>query len=114
MQTAVVVISLVLSFLAIWVASRKGLDLRRASSWLYGAISFLGGLALGFSLTSNLGVSLETGAIIAFLTLFTGVTLLRHNQRYRGMANSLLLRYGKEEDPSLFAILIRKLLGKYK
>lgn len=114
MKIFVIVVSLVVLLAMGYVASFKGLDLRKASSWLYGAISFLCGLAGGFSLTGSLIESIKVGAIFAFLTLFTGATMRRHNQRYRGVASSLILKYGKEDDPSLFAKLVRKLLGKYK
>lgn len=114
MKTFVMAVSLAGFLLVGAVASLKGLDLRRGSSWLYGAISFLCGLALSLSLSVNLVESLQTGAILAFLTLFTGATMRRHKQRYEGTARSLLLKYGKGDDPSLFAKLVRRLLGKYK
>lgn len=114
MKTVVIIVSLAVFFLAGSIASWKGLDLRRGSSWLYGVISFLCGLAGGFSLTGSLIVGLETGVIFAFLTLLSGATRRRHKQRYEGMARSLLLKYGKENDPSLFAKLVRRLLGRYK
>jgi len=113
MKTFVMAVSLAGFLLVGAVASVKGLDLRRGSSWLYGAISFLCGVALGLSLSVNLVESLQSGALLAFLTLFTGATMRWHKQRYNeDKARSLLLQYGKGE--SLFAKLVRKLLGKYK
>jgi len=114
MKTVVIVVSLAALLAIVYVASLKGLDLKRRSSWLYGVISFLSGVAVIMGLNGNLIDGLKVGAIFAFLTLFTGTTMRWHNQRYRGMASSLLLKYGKEDDPSLFAKLVRKLLGKYK
>jgi|SRR5688572_18382301 len=114
MNTFVMALSLAGFILVVTVASVKGLDLRKGSSWLYGAISFLCGFAGGLSLNTNLVVSLQTGAIFAFLTLFGGAAMRRHKQRYEGMGGPLLLKYGKEDDPSLFAKLVRRLLGKYK
>ena len=114
MNTFVMALSLAGFLLVVTVASVKGLDLRKGSSWLYGAISFLCGFAGGLSLSVNLVESLKAGALFAFLTLFTGATMRRHKQRYEGMAGPLLLKYGKEDDPSLFAKLVRRLLRKYK
>ena len=84
MNTFVMAVSLAGFLLVVTVASVKGLDLRKGSSWLYGAISFLCGFAGGLSLNTNLVVSLQTGAILAFMTLFTGATMRRHKQRYEG------------------------------
>ena len=114
MNTFVMALSLAVALLVLAVASVKGLDLRKGSSWLYGAISFLCGFAGGLSLSVNLVESLKAGALFAFLTLFTGATMRRHKQRYEGMAGPLLLKYGKEDDPSLFAKLVRRLLRKYQ
>ena len=114
MKTFVMAVSLAGFLLVGTVAALKGLDLRKGSSWLYGAISFLCGFAGGLSLSVNLVESLKAGVLFAFLTLFTGATMRRHKQRYEGMAGPLLLKYGKEDDPSLFAKLVRRLLGKYK
>jgi hypothetical protein len=114
MNTFVMALSLAVALLVLAVASVKGLDLRKGSSWLYSAISFLCGFAGGLSLNANLVESLKGGALFAFLTLFTGGAMRRHKQRYEGMGGPLLLKYGKEDDPSLFAKLVRRLLGKYK
>jgi hypothetical protein len=114
MKTFLITISLLLFFLAGSIASWKGLDLRRGSSWLYGVISFLCGLLLGFGLSVNLFEGLIAGAIFAFLTLLSGAIMRRHKLKYKGMASSLLLQYGKEGDLSFFAKLVRRLLGKYK
>ena len=115
MKTVVIVVSLIVLLAMVYVASYKGLDLKRRSSWLYGVISFLCGFALIMGLNGNLIDGLTAGAIFAFLTLFIGATMRWHKQRYNeDKARSLLLQYGKEDDPSLFAKLIRKLLGKYK
>jgi len=45
MKTVVIAVSLGAYLVLAVVASFHGLDLRKRSSWLYGAISFLGGLA---------------------------------------------------------------------
>ena len=114
MTTVVIAVSLVAFFVMGYVASFQGLDLRKRSSWLYGVISFLCGLVPLFLLSGNLIEGLKGGAIFAFLTLFIGATRRRHKQRSESMTKSLLLKYGKEDDPSLFAKLVKRLLGKYK
>ena len=115
MNTFVMALSLAVAFLVLAVASVKGFDLRKGSTWLYSAISFLCGFAVGLSLNGNLVESLKGGALFAFLTLVTGASMRSHKQRYNeDKARSLLLKYGKEDDPSLFAKLVRRLLGKYK
>lgn len=114
MKSVVIAVSFLVFILTGAVATYKGFDLKRGSSWLYGAISFLCGLVIISSLGGNLIESLKAGAIFAFLTLFTGAIMRRHNQTYTGMARTLLLKYGKEDDPSLFAKLVRGLLGRYK
>lgn len=115
MKTVVIVASLVALLAMGYVASFRGLDLRRRSSWVYGLISFLCGIALIIGLNGNLIDGLKAGAIFAFVTLFTGATMRRHKQKYdQDTARSLLLKYGKEDDSSLFAKLVRILLGKYK
>ena len=114
MKTVVIVIGLLTLLVIQAVASFKGFDLRRWSSWLYGVISFLAGVLLGFVLTGNLIESLKAGGLLAFLTLVVGVTMRSHKKRYEGMAGSLLLKYGKQDDTSFFAKLVRRLLSKYK
>jgi hypothetical protein len=114
MQTTGIVVSLILLLVVGFVVSLKGLDLRKWRSWLYGAISFLCGFVLGLSLRSNWIESLKGGTIFAFVTLFTGAMMRWHKRRYEGRAGSLLLKYGKEDDSSLFARLVKKLLSKYK
>ena len=115
MKTVVIAIGLLTALVTVTSACIKGLDLRRWSSWVYGVISFLSGLVLGISLSGNLIESLKMGGIFASMTLLGGVTMRRHRRRYNeDYARSLLLKYGKEDDPSLFAKLVRILLGKYK
>ncbi len=113
MKTVVIVVGLVI-FLVIDYIAMQGLDLRKWKNWLYGLGGFLCGLMMGLSLTANLAESLKVGAIFAFLILVGGATMRWHKQRYEGMAKSLFLQYGKEDDPSLFAKLVRRLLGKYQ
>ena len=84
MKTVVIAVSLGAYLVLAVVASFHGLDLRKRSSWLYGTISFLGGLAGGFALSGSLIEGLKSGAIFAFLILFTGVTMRWHKQRYEG------------------------------
>jgi len=115
MKTFGIAVSLIVFFLIGCIASYQGLDLRKPSSWLYGAISFLCGLALGLSLNAALIESLKTGGLFAVLILAGGAAMRRHKQKYNvDTARFLLLKYGKEDDPSLFAKLVRVLLGKYK
>jgi hypothetical protein len=114
MNTVVIVVSLIILLLVGAIATYKGFDLRRGSTWLYVGISFLCSLVLGFNLSGHLVESLKVAGMLAFLTLLTGMVMRRHKQKYEGMARSLILEYGKEDDPSLFAKLVRKLLGRYK
>jgi hypothetical protein len=114
MKTVVIVSSLVPLFVIFFVVSFRGLDLRRWSSWLYGAISFFCGVAVGLSLDANLVESIKAGGLLALMTLLGGATMRWHKLRYDGLAQTLFLQYGKEDDPSLFAKLVRMLLGKYQ
>jgi hypothetical protein len=101
----------------------KGLDLKKPSSWLFGAYGFLTGFLSGFlvfnndnsvGLSLNLTASLQMGTVFAFLLLFSGAMTRWHRRRYERIARSLFLQYGKEDDPSLFAHIVRRLLGKYQ
>ncbi len=114
MKTAVIVVSLVVLLAIVLIASFNGLDLRKRSSWLLGVISFLGGVALIIGLNGNLIDGLTAGGIFAFMTLLGGATMRWHKQRYEGMAKSLFSQYGRQDDPSFFAKLVRSLLRKYK
>jgi len=114
MKTVVIFVSFTVFIWIVFVASFQGLDLRKRSSWLYGVYGFLSGLALGTAINGNLIEGLNIGAMVAFIVLFTGVTMRRHKQKYEGMAKSLVRKYEKEDPPSLFAKLVRKLLDKYK
>ena len=114
MNTVILTVSIIGLIVVETIAFSKGLDLRKFSSWFYGAISFICGCAFDFSLGGSLNESLQVGAIFAFLTLIGGATMLRHKHKYEVMAKSLLLQYGKEDDQSLFATLVRTFLGKHK
>ena len=114
MKIVVIAFGLLIFLVMDAVASFKGLDLRRRSSWLYGVISLLGGILLIMGLNGNLIDGLKVGGIFAFMTLLGGAMSRRHKQKYEGMARPFLLKYGKENDTSLFAKLVRMLLGKYK
>jgi hypothetical protein len=105
------------------ITTFKGLDLKKPASWLCGIYGFVSGFLFGFlvfnndnslGLSMNLTASLQMGVIFAFLTLLGGATTRWHKRRYESMAKSLFLQYGKEDDPSLFAKLVRMLLGKYQ
>jgi len=113
MKTVVIAFSFVI-FLVIDYMAMQGFDLRKWKSWLYGAVSFVCGLMMSMRLDGNWAESLKVGALFAFLILFGGAMARRHKQRYEGMAKSLFSQYGKEDDPSLFAKLVRRLLGKYQ
>ena len=115
MQIVVIAISSVALFWALSIASFQGLDLKKRSSWLYVAVGFLCGIALSTDISNNLIESLIAGVMVALIVLFTGVTMRWHKQKYGGAAaKSLVRKYGKEDDPSMFAKLVRKILGKYK
>jgi hypothetical protein len=105
------------------ITTYRGLDLKKRSSWFYGIYGLMSGFLFGFlkfnnddslSLSMNLTASLQMGVIFAFLILLGGATTRWHRRRYEGMAKSLFLQYGKEDDPSFFAKLVRMLLGKYQ
>jgi len=114
MKTVGVAIGLAIFFVIAFIASFKGFDLKRPSSWLYGAICFLSGFLIAFSSTNNPIEGLKLGCIFAFVMLIGGAAMRRHKQKYSSMAGPLLSRYGKEDDLSLFAKLVRRFLGKYK
>jgi hypothetical protein len=116
MYIVVIAISSVALFWALSIASFQGLDLRKRSSWLYVAVGFLCGIALSTDISNNFIESLTIGAMFALMVLFAGVTMRRHKQKYgRWTATKALVRkYEKEDDPSLFAKLVRKIFGKYK
>jgi len=111
METIVVAASLVAFSIIGFIASFQGLDLRKWSSWLYGALAFVFGFAMGSAISNGIE-GLKTGFLFAFLTLFTGATMRWHKQRFQGRARSLVLRYDKAGESSLLAKLVRKLLGK--
>ena len=114
MKTVLIAIGFTGLLAVMYVVSFKGLDLKRRSSWLYGVISLLGGVALIMGLNGNLIDGLKAGGFFAVVTLLGGATMRWHKQRYERMVISLLSQYGKEDDPSLFAKLVRRLLGRYK
>jgi membrane protease YdiL (CAAX protease family) len=116
MYIVVIAISSVALFWALSIASFQGLDLKKRSSWLYVAVGFLCGIALSTDISNNLIESLTAGAIVAFIVLFTGVVMRRHKQKYgRWTATkSLVRKYEREDNPSLFAKLVKKLFDKYK
>ena len=114
MKTVLIVVSLAVVLAVGYVSSIKGLDLKRRSSWLYGAISFLSGVVLIIGLDGNLSDGLIAGVLCAFLTLLGGATTRWHKQEFEGKFRSLVIEHGKDDDPSLLAKLVRKLFGKYK
>ena len=114
MKTVVMVVSLAVLLAVGYGVSIMGLDLKRRSSWLYGVISFLAGVVLIMGLNGSLIDGLIAGVIFMFMTLLSGVTRRRHKQEFEGKFRSLVIEYSKDDDPSLFAKLVRKLFGKYK
>ena len=90
-----------------------GLDLRKWSSWLYGVFGLLCGLLIGLLIDNVIG-GLKLGVLFAFGIMYGGAAMRWHKQRYEGNARSMLLKYGKDDDPSLFSKLVKKLLDKYK
>jgi hypothetical protein len=114
MKTVLIVVSLAVLLAVLNVATLKGLDLKRRSSWLYGVISFLSGVGVVIGINGNLIEGLIAGVIFAFMTLFSGASTHRHKQEFEGKFRSLVIEYGKDDDPSLLAKLVRKLFGKYK
>ncbi|HET9907201.1 MAG TPA: hypothetical protein VFQ23_11185 [Anaerolineales bacterium] len=114
LKTGLIVVSLAVLLAVLNVASLKGLDLKRRSSWWYGVISFICGISVIMVLNGNLNDGQIAGIICAFLTMLGGATTRWHKQEFEGKFRSLVIEYGKEDDPSLFAKLVRKLFGKYK
>jgi len=104
----------VLVIASLGYVSFRGLDLRKPTSWSYGGLGFLFGFAIGLLLSGNLIEGLKGGVLFGFSIVFAGATMRWHKQRYGGAASSLLLQYGRPDDPSFFAKLVRKVLGKYK
>ena len=73
------------------IVTGVGFDLRKWSSWLFGAYGFLSGFLFGFlvfnnddslGLSMNLTASLQIGTIFAFLIMFGGATTRWHKRRY--------------------------------
>lgn len=114
MKTVVITISLIALLIVQSVVFFQGLDLRKLSSWLYGMFSFLCGVALIIAIDGMLVDGLIAGVIFAFLTLFGGTTMRRHKMRYQSMVQPLLSNYGQEDNPSLLARIVNKLLSRYK
>ena len=114
MKIVVIAVSLAAFIWIAFVVSFQGLDLRKRSSWLYVAFGFFCGLALIIAINGNLIEGLKIGSIFAFIILFTGVTMRGESQKSKRMARSLARKYGKEDPPSLFAKLVKKLFDKYK
>ena len=114
LKTVVILVGLGILLVVGYRASIKGLDLKRRSSWLYGVISFLSGVVVVIGLDGKIKDGLIAGAIFAFLTMLGGATTRWHKQEFEGKFRSLVIEYGKEDDPSLFAKLVRNLFGKYK
>jgi len=59
-----------------------GLDLKKWSSWLYGAYGFLSGFLMGQQ-AADAGQGIILGALFAFAVLFGGATTRWHRQRYK-------------------------------
>ena len=114
MKTVGVAIGLIIFSVMAFFISFKGLDLKRWSSWLYSVICFFSGFLLGYSLTDNTIEGLKVGCIFAIVMLIGGAAMRRHKQKYGDMVRPLVLKYGKEDDRSLFAKLVRRILSKYK
>jgi hypothetical protein len=113
MELVALIISIIVVALIFYVGFH-GLDLRKPTSWLYGILGFLGGLFITLLMSGGIVYSIVAGVVFAFIILIYGATMRWKKLRYEGKAKSLLLQYGKDDDPSLFAKLVRKLLGKYK
>jgi len=59
-----------------------GLDLRKRSSWLYGAFGFLCGFLIGF-LIVDVRSGLLGGMLFAFIVLYGGAMVRWHRQRFK-------------------------------
>jgi hypothetical protein len=59
-----------------------GLDLKKWSSWLFGAYGFLSGLLVGLSRADVEG-GLGMGILFAFVVMYGGATTRWHRQRYK-------------------------------
>ena len=73
------------------IATFRGLELRKRSSWLYGLYGFLSGFLIGFlrsdgagglQLDTNLTLSLQGGALFAFMVMYSGAMTRWHRQRF--------------------------------
>jgi hypothetical protein len=83
------------------IATFKGLDLKKRSSWVYGLYGFISGFLIGFlraddsggyHFVTNLTASFQAGLIFAFVVLFGGAT----NRWHRSIGEKYLAR--SEED----------------
>ncbi len=77
LATVIGVIFIIVSAIAIYV----GLDLKKWQTWLFGVYGFLTFLLTGLVGTGNIIESIKVGAIVAFATVFVGVTTRWNRER---------------------------------
>jgi hypothetical protein len=70
-----------------------GLDLKKWQSWLFGVYGFLTFLLIGMVGTGDIYESIIIGAIVAFATMFVGVTTRWNRER----ARKWLQEHGEDE-----------------
>ena len=70
-----------------------GLDLKKWYSWLFGAYGFLTFFLVGLVGTGSINEAIKAGALIAFATMFVGVTTRWNQER----AKRLLRERKKKE-----------------
>lgn len=116
MKIFVIIIS---TCIFLWISldtTFNGLDLRKKSSWLYGVVGFLCGLAVGTAITSNLSTGLLTGAIFAIAIMLNGAVMRSHQRNSKiqdDKIRTLYLQLKKRKDTNFFARLAQKILEKF-
>lgn len=77
LATVIGVIFVIISAIVIYI----GLDLKKWQSWLFGVYGFLTFLLVGLVGTGNIVESIKVAAIVAFATMFVGVTMRWNRER---------------------------------
>lgn len=73
MKTVAIVNGVIFAIITV-IAIYIGLDLKKWQSWLFCVYSFLSAFLFALVSTGNIDESLKGGAIVAFATMFVGVT----------------------------------------
>jgi hypothetical protein len=96
-MTTIILANFFVFLIVCFIATLKGLDFGKRSSWLYGLYGFISGFLIGFlrsdgsggyHVITNLPGSFQIGALFAFVVFFGGATSRWH----RSMGEKYLAR----------------------